>query len=531
MVPGRAGWVLVGLWVVATFVNLLKPFHLDDTAHLLIAQNILNDPWHPLSGMLNWLDTAEPVFVTNQPHLFFYLLAGVIAIFGPSELVLHLFLSLFTAGAIWASYRLFRRFVPDQALFLTAALVLGPGFLINQNVMLDIPLMAMMVLAVMGLIRPEGGARSAGAGFAIFAAALLSKYSAIFLYPALLWAALGRPRAWVWALLPIVALVGWSLFNLFDFGAVHVLNRPANEGGLVPSPKLSFALLVNLGVFAAPVAASLMIATRRRWFWIAAWIAGAAAYYPAILLALDLEPAPLMWANAALFGAALVVGLAALQRCVVVFSGLWTARNFARWYGANMAEVTLILWFAGGAVFLATFPPFMASRHALLLAVPLSILALRNRPLALPMLPTVAILAPWALLGLFVVANDISFARFYRDQAASAARISQEIAAPGAKIFTRGHWGWQWYARAAGMEIYDTARSQLSAGDILVDPVGISAQALKEPQRFSEVASIVQPRSVFTVLDTHRFYASGAIADAVFATAKPRQIKILRAED
>ncbi len=207
----RRALVLAGLWALATGLNLLKPFHLDDTAHLLIAENILRDPLHPLSGMLNWLDTAEPVFVTNQPHLFFYLLAGVIAVFGAGEVALHLFLSLFTALAIWGADRLFRRFLPGQALFLTAALVLGPGFLINQNVMVDMPLLALMVLAVL-IVTGErlSAARGAGA-FAAFSAALLSKYSAVFLFPALLWGAAVSRRAAVWALLPVLALVGWWL--------------------------------------------------------------------------------------------------------------------------------------------------------------------------------------------------------------------------------------------------------------------------------------------------------------------------------
>ncbi len=523
-------WGLAGLWVLATGLNLLKPFHLDDTAHLLIAEHILRDPLHPLSGTLNWLDTAEPIFVTNQPHLFFYLLAGVMAVFGTGEVALHLFLSLFTGLAIWAAHRLFSRFVPDLALFLTAALVLGPGFLINQNVMVDMPVLAMMALAVLLVTDERLSARRGAAAFAAFSAALLSKYSAVFLFPALLWGALANRRAAAWALLPVLALAGWSLFNLYDYGAVHVLNRPANEGGIVPSPKLTIALIANLGAFAVPVAALLVVASRWRLVWGALWLAGAAAFYPVILVLLARPGEPLMSLNALLFGAAVAVGAAAGARAARLGWTLWRDRGDpAGWFAGHRGDATLVLWLAGGAVFFATFPPFMATRHALLLAVPLFALACRGHLRAPGLGRAGAILLPWALVGVFVTANDIAFARFYRDQAPILADRARALAGPGAKVFTRGHWGWQWYAARAGMITYDSRASVISPGDILVDPQGISAQALADAERFETLETIVQPASIFTVLDTHRFYASGAWADAVFQRLRAREIRILRA--
>ncbi len=526
----RRALVLAGLWALATGLNLLKPFHLDDTAHLLIAENILRDPLHPLSGMLNWLDTAEPVFVTNQPHLFFYLLAGVMALFGAGEVVMHLFLSLFTALAIWAADRLFRRFVPDLALLLTAALVLGPGFLINQNVMVDMPLLALLALAVLILTGPRLNGRAGVAGFAAFSAALLSKYTAVFLFPALLWAALANRRALVWALLPVAALMGWSLFNLYDYGAIHLLNRPANEGGIFPSPKLGIALLANLGVFALPVAALLALASPWRIAWGGLWLAGAVAFFPVIERVLARPAEPLMGLNAVLFGAAVTVGAAAAWRVAQVAAALWRGRaDPAGWFGQYRAEAVLILWLAGGVQFLVTFPPFMATRHALLLAVPLFALACRGQVSRPGRGLAGAILLPWALVGLFVTANDIAFARFYRDQAPILAERARALAAPGARVFTRGHWGWQWYAARAGMITYDSRTSVVSPGDILVDPQGISAQALTDAGGFEILETVSQRKSIFTVLDTHRFYASGALADAVFRRQEGREIRILRA--
>jgi Dolichyl-phosphate-mannose-protein mannosyltransferase len=527
---GRANWrALALLWLFATGLNLLKPFHLDDTAHLLIAQAISQAPLHPMSGLLNWLDTAQPIFVTNQPHLFFYMIAGVMAVFGASELALHLLEAAFALLAIIATYALARRFSARHALFVTAAIVVSPGFLINQNVMADIPLLALIALAVLALVGNRSGHGAGAAGFGAFSAALMTKYTALFLFPALIWVALRDRRLLVWALLPLVTLVGWGLFNLYDYGAVHILNRPSNVGGLMPSPRLGFALIANLGVFAVPVAVTLMISGRARWLWIAVWLGGLAAFYVVILGALNLAYESWMILNAPLFASAVVVGAAVMGRLWHLLVGFWRMRGQPlQWYARNFGEVALFGWLAGGALFLATFAPFMATRHALLLVPPLFILALSGQVAPLPRMTQVVVLAIWAAVGAFVVGNDISFARFYRDSAPIATARARDLAAPGATVYVRGHWGWQWYARQTDMVEFDSVRSQLKPGDILVDPVGISSQFVADLDRFETIATIRQPATLFTLLDTHRFYASGAMALPVFAPALRREIRLLR---
>ncbi len=530
MAAGRAEWrAVVLLWLFATGLNLLKPFHLDDTAHLLIAESIARAPLHPMSGLINWLDTAEPIFLTNQPHFFFYLIAGVVALFGPSELALHLLEAGFALLAIIAAYGLARRYSARNALFITAALVVSPGFLINQNVMADIPLLALIAWAVLLLGAPRADHRVGAGGFAVFSAALMTKYTALFLFPALIWAALRDRRLIVWALLPLATLVVWGLFNLYDYGAIHILNRPANVGGMMPSPKLGFALIANMGIFALPVAIMLMISGRAKWLWIAVWLVAGGGFYGVILRALALPGAPWMILNAPLFASGVVVGAAAMLRLAQLAATFWQQRaQPLQWYGQNFGEMALFGWLAGGALFLATFAPFMATRHALLLAVPLFILALNSQATPVSRPAGMVVLAVWAAVGAFVVGNDVSFARFYRDSAPIAAAQARALAPPGASVYVRGHWGWQWYARQTDMIEFDSARTVLKSGDILVDPVGISSQFVVGIERFETIATIKQRPSLFTTLDTHRFYASGAMALPVFAPAPRREIRLLR---
>jgi len=46
--------LLLLLSLICASFNLTKPLHIDDTAHLLIARKILEDPLHPMSGEVNW---------------------------------------------------------------------------------------------------------------------------------------------------------------------------------------------------------------------------------------------------------------------------------------------------------------------------------------------------------------------------------------------------------------------------------------------------------------------------------------------
>jgi hypothetical protein len=71
-------------------------------------------------------------------------------------------------------------------------------------------------------------------------------------------------------------------------------------------------------------------------------------------------------------------------------------------------------------------------------------------------------------------------------------------------------------------------RTVLKPGDILIEPVGISIQSLPKSGKYTVLETVTQNPSMFTRLDTHRFYASGALALPVFAAAQPRQIRILK---
>ena len=142
----RHAAILLALCVVCAAVNLTKAVHMDDAAYLGIVDAILRDPLHVMSALLNWHNTAEPIAEINQPHLFFYLQALVTIVFGRSELAQHLLVTGVTSVAVVLFYRLAVLVAPGRPLLLTALFALGPAFLPGQNLMVDVPLVALWLL-------------------------------------------------------------------------------------------------------------------------------------------------------------------------------------------------------------------------------------------------------------------------------------------------------------------------------------------------------------------------------------------------
>src|SRR3989338_3049073 len=91
-------------WVFITAFNVFKPVHMDDTAYLESAKWISQNPLMPMSGVLNWNNTALAMYNENFPPLYPYMLAGVIKLFGLNIFLLHLLISIFTLVSIFLFY-------------------------------------------------------------------------------------------------------------------------------------------------------------------------------------------------------------------------------------------------------------------------------------------------------------------------------------------------------------------------------------------------------------------------------------------
>jgi len=155
------------------------------------------------------------------------------------------------------------------------------------------------------------------------------------------------------------------------------------------------------------------------------------------------------------------------------------------------------------------FAPFMAVRHVML-AVPALLLLLGRNLRASPRLAWAG-LALTAALGLWVAAADFAFAQVYPEYAA---KIAAQLP-PAGTHWTVGHWGWQWYAPAAGLVEYDEQRSTLAAGDYLVVPTTLDQQIVRgdDQQRLVLVDTVMAQATPLTWLRTMSAQPQGGYYD------------------
>ena len=502
--------VLLLLWIFATALNLTKAYHIDDTGHLETAQWILRDPWHPMSGQINWNENAAPIHLLNQPHLYFYLLAGWGALWGFGEVPMHLLQSFFTLACIILTYRIARIILPSGALLTTALLMLSPAVIVGQNLMVDIPLLAFWLAFFYVLIAPQLESETRRFVLAgLFAGcACLIKYSSLpLILLMLLYLVIKRQFRLLWTLsIPAMMLILWSFWNYFDYGSIHILARESKPFSRRRLLEMTASWLICLGAIVpySPIyfRSSFKVqrknfSTNAKWFLV---ILTAVSFAALHLHRLDVSRSEkifllLFFTN----GVAIIVTL------------LWLfLRDLVQTGNQQRQPILLLyLWIAGGSLFIILYAPFMATRHVLLVIVPISLLLARFvNPPSLAWRSAMLLLT--ASLSLVLGVSDWTWANFYREKAVA---IRRELPAT-ANVYFTGHWGWQWYAKQNGMQQLEALHPQLEIGDYLVYPLAVDNQTLKNipADRQLTVRKIyTEPVSLLTFFSTRdgaRFYAS-----------------------
>lgn len=489
--------ILALLWVLVTSVNISKAVHIDDTAYLAIAEHIVEDPFHPMSGLLNWKNTIEPMHYTNQPVLLFYLYAITIALFGKSTIALHLTLSLFTMACILFFYLLARTYAARYALHLTALFSLGPVFVPSQNLMTDIPMTALWLGFFWAILTPaveeKKTARDLLAGL-FAAAACLTKYPSLVLIPVFLFD-IGLRREWrrLWAVgIPVMAIMGWSLFNYLDYGGIHLLGRPTPSRTIAWFFTGPIAWIIGLGALAPFTVISIPYLRRKGRVLLLEAFAFSLIIFLIPVMSFD-EPIAFSILRSIFFGNGLIVAALTIQFLLLDLKKRWSPGSLeeARPY------LILLTWFVGASTFFVLFAPFAAARH-FLPVLPVAILVLGSH-----IAPVVnkqwlhAGMAATVSLGVLLGASDWVHADSYRKQASEIAQQLQSR--QEGSIWYTGHLGWQWYARKTVMKQYDSARTVLQEGDLLVEPQLISHQELN-PEHLKRLTVIdevhVEPNPV-----------------------------------
>lgn len=489
---------LLAIWALVTVINVGKAAHIDDTAHLEVARWILDNPLHPMQGVVSWQVHPAPIHELNQPHLFFYLIAAVMALVGPTPLAGQLVVAAFSALAIACYHALHRLVVGARgAVIATALLFVSPAFIPGQNLMTDAPLLALWLAFFLALASARGprAARYLVLAALLCGLACLVKYTSLVLLPALALDAWLRrkPRALGLLLIPLAMLAAWSAFNVWDYGGVHIFERPIASAEFSLLERFGITMgraalwVLTLGALTpftlALVPALRGSATGRRWVWIAL---GAIAV-------LALATRPIVWwgpermqgetvLHSVLRAAFFVQGVLVISLSVRAYRGRAVQDEHDARVHAHLGA-----WALGVALFVIVLSPFVAVRHVLLALPPLLLLLARAHRVTL-LEPrsrgwVAAALATTAALGVALGVSDRAWAAVYREEAAHhrAAYVTPDPHGPERQAtYFVGHWGWQWYASEAGLLAYDPGSTELRVGDTLVVPLYVDHPPLDE---------------------------------------------------
>ncbi|WP_420149008.1 glycosyltransferase family 39 protein [Spirosoma sp.] len=504
----RKEWLIIGLlYCVATLLNLNKAYHIDDTFHLEAANWIKGNPLRPMSGLINWAENKEPMYMANQPPLYFYLLALVSSIFGTSEIVLHLFQSIFTLLALVAFIKITGLLQLKNGVLLTALLAFCPAFLINQNLMVDVPLLCLDLWFLYYLLLPNPPSESARYWKAslILSLGLLIKYTNLPLLVVLLVMVLWRRqyRLLYIVFIPVAILGLWSLWNYVEFSGIHIVNRPQNQKTLTIFFKNLSDFVTCLGAI-SPCSLAFMAGyfSRSKLANLLVPIVGVSLIFLTVATAKD--HFFILTSNVILSTAFLINGLIII---LFVLGSVWR-NSFGSGKAIDSADVLLITWIAAIGGFIILFAPFIASRHVLLIIPPVLLLGGRWAE-SISFVNAVQVTLAAATITLVLAISDWIFADFYRQKAKEAAALVPK----NSRVWTAGHWGWQWYANKAGFREVQADSMQFEPGDYLVKPQGISMQKIPDGAQLQQVNYVASPLSWLHFVSTsyyNCFYGRGA---------------------
>jgi 4-amino-4-deoxy-L-arabinose transferase-like glycosyltransferase len=511
-------WLVV-FFIVATALNITKAFHIDDAYHVKAAQWIVAHPLQPMSGTINWTGWVQHFYDGNQPPLFFYGMALWGLMFGFGEIAMHSFEALFTALCIVLFHRLAGRVVAQHALWLTGLLVLSPAFLVNQNVMVDVPLLA----CILGLLDRLIAALHQSSTRKLFQAALVLtvgifiKYTMLALFPLLPFVAWRlRGRAWLAVLVPLVAMASWSAWNQHEFAFAHILGRSVSGFSTDGLGNRMITWIMTLGAIAPWLFAGFLApwsrwAHRSVWFVLSTCTAfiGFAWYGTVGPEVTDRVLLTVFLINGTL-------GLGAL-----------IATNNHGDPCSRVVHQMLIAGIGLLAVFIILFAPWMATRHVLLV-LPMFLLLAANEISNLSRTARRALLICTALLGIALGISDRQVAAFYRD---SASRIAQEY--QGRTIWFSGSLGWGFYAEKEGMVDFSSQPAPVfNAGDMIAQPLDFMVPGIPEQVRTIPIDTVIQVldrRDRFSTRHWLRFYsASYPVAPWTINRAQPERILVSR---
>ncbi len=417
---------------------------------------------------------------------------------GENMVALHAVSALFLLIAGLAMYGVARRLCA-QPLAATALLIASPAVLPAQNLMLDVPVLALGLVSVYFCLRGADEHRTwlAILGGAFLGLAFLTKFNALPLAPLfVIYAFVKRRRRCLIALLPALAIVGlWAMHDLAIYGVTQIASRqeaPPLLGVLSQLRVLLDRAVFTLSCLGASCFLPLFLVPRRSWQ--SAALVGLMIAASALPYLYALHQGRVTVIHVIVGIGLLMMGMMALV--LIVRRSLECLSGSATDISQRSDELFLVAWIVGIVAFTILFAPFIAIRHFILALPPLIILSCRVLEGMLTKAKGQAILTACCILtavvGLAVARADYLHANVYEPLAKDVARTcATEIRER--KAFFIGTWQWAYWAEKEGLRRLPQLNATLRQGDIVSFPrtSRLSRSAILEDQGAEVVKTYV----------------------------------------
>jgi hypothetical protein len=224
-VTGARHLTLLLLAAAVTLLNAVKPLTVDDSVYYHFAAHIARHPADPY-GFRAW--DCQPANSILAPPVLLYWWAGAVRLFGDRPFLWKLWLGPFVVLLAYVLHALGRRFARGLEAPFVFAVILSPAVLPCLNLMLDVPALALGLLAVVLFLRASdrGSVAWAVAAGAAAGLAAQTKYTGL-LAPAVMllgchWS--GRWRLGLTASgIALALFAGWEAWVACCYGDSHFL--------------------------------------------------------------------------------------------------------------------------------------------------------------------------------------------------------------------------------------------------------------------------------------------------------------------
>ncbi|MBI3655681.1 MAG: glycosyltransferase family 39 protein [Acidobacteria bacterium] len=497
--------IILGFVLAITLPFSNKAFHIDDSAWLAVAKDILHNPYQPFHGRASLIDEDLQVFEhlkktprsferLSHPPLFPYFLALIIYLtHSVDERSLHIAFLFFVGLAAAAAYLLAKRFT-KHPLFASLLFIATPMFMISAHgLMNDIAMLAFFLMAILAYMKgvDERAAAPLVLSGLFLALAILTRYIAFALIPLLLAYALLRQKKLSWpALLPIIIsliIYGlWEVSNVINYGGMHLPASSKFATAFFASTNFTISrigenLVADLaalgGVTITPVAILWLHITGRRL---------RMAVIPGlfVLLFCLVKGFQNYWIFVTYTTAQILLLLFFLVAAISIAMDIFTSgiasiaallsRKCLTERERHIDEIFLSLWFGGMLLAAVIILPFAATRYLLPLLWPMIILWVRHMEKTIEKWTPrfrqfcVGTVAVTVMTSYVLAYADYKYAGVYRRFAAS---VGERYRTAGHQLwFVGGDWGLRFYMERENCNYLWSRGVMPRAGDVIIWP-------------------------------------------------------------